>query len=343
MLFRASISYDDTMTLRPAPPVWLVVVAFAAVYIVWGSTYLAIRWALDGLPPFFLAGSRFVTAGLLVGGWLIMRGVPLPTRRQWFHALIVGTLMLGCGNGGVSWAEQYVPSGLASLFSAFSPMWIVGLEMIIPDRQGVLGKAPSRRVIAGIVIGTAGLLLLVMGKDGDFTGLGQGPMVKTAAIVLFCITFTWALGSMLMRRIDRPESTFMAVAAQMFTGGIVLLAVAAGRGEFGEVTLSRITWSSGLSIAYLIVFGSIIALTAYNWLLAHVSPSRVATYGYVNPLVAVLIGWVLGGETLTSLTIFATVLIVASVAMIVTPPRKRPAESVEEHVAEEMVFNEPKA
>ncbi|MFL5330836.1 MAG: EamA family transporter [Gemmataceae bacterium] len=302
-------------------PTWLVIFAFTAIYIIWGSTYLAIRWAIEGLPPFFMAGSRFMIAGLLLGSWLVARGQRLPTPRQWRSAFCIGLLMLVIANGGVSWAEQYVPSGLVALFSALAPMWMVGFDMIIPNHDGVRGKRPSARLIAGLVLGSAGMVLLVSGQSGDFTGLGEGPMPKLAASVLLCATLAWTSGSLLTRRLDRPKSTFMATSAQMVTGGAVLLVFAALRGELGEISPAKLTWISLLSHLYLIVFGSIVALTAYTWLLENVSPSRVATYGYVNPVVAIILGWALGGETLNGSAALATILIVLSVAMIVTPAK----------------------
>jgi len=305
-------------------PAWLIVAAFAAIYIIWGSTYLAIRWAIASFPPFFMAGTRFLIAGSLLTAWLMLRGERLPTRRQWAHALVVATLMLGLGNGVVTWSEQYVPSGLVALFSALVPMWMVALNMLIPGPDGVRAGRPPAMVIAGLVIGSAGMVLLIRGRDGDFSGLGVGLMPKLAALALFFTTLAWALGSLLSRRMDRPASTFMSTAAQMLMGGFVLAAAAAARGEFADVSLSRLTWAAALSHAYLVVFGSIVALTTYTWLLRVVSPTRVATYGYVNPVVAVGFGWALGGEPLDEVTAIATAMIVASVALIVSA---RPGKS----------------
>lgn len=308
---------DSNKRDRP-PPTWLLLAAFAAIYLIWGSTYLAIRWAIESMPPFFMAGSRFLIAGSLLTGWLLLRGVRLPTRRQWFNAFILAILMLFLGNGVVTWAEQYVASGLVALFAALVPMWMVGLNMVIPGPDGKRAGRPPTRVIAGLMVGTAGMFLLLRGQEGDFSGLGAGIMPKIAALSLCITTLAWAVGSLLSRRMDRPESTFMATAAQMLMGGASMLVAAAARGELAEVSLARMTWQAGLSYGYLIFFGSIVALTAYTWLLQVAPPARVATYGYVAPVVAVLLGWALGGEPLNTVTAIATAMIAVSVAMIIT-------------------------
>lgn len=309
-------------------PLWMIVAAFAAIYLVWGSTYLAIRWAIVGLPPYFMAGSRFVIAGLVLGAWMVARGERLPARRQWANAFVVGTLLIACGNGTVTWAEVYVPSGLVALFCALVPMCMVGLQFLIPEPDASRARRPRAGAIVGLVVGIAGVVLLVRGQDGAFDGLGAGPMPKVAGLALAASTVLWSLGSLLTRRLDLPGSAFVSAAAQMLTGGIVLLGVSAVRGEFAEVSPSRLTGAVVLSHLYLIVFGSIVGMTAYTWLLGVVSPARVATYAYVNPILALLFGWLLGGETLGPMTGLAAAVIVAGVAMIISfGDRTTPASS----------------
>jgi drug/metabolite transporter (DMT)-like permease len=305
------------------PPMLLILAAFAAIYFIWGSTYLGIRWAIDAIPPFFMAGTRFVIAGLLLGGFLVLRGERLPTTRQWRNTLILGILLLACGNGTVTWAEQYVTSGVAALFVAIVPVWMVLLNMVIAGPNGLRSGPPRIGVIIGLILGVAGMVLLVRGQNGDFAGLGAGTMPKLAALALLGSTLGWSLGSVLSRRIDLPASALMSTAAQMLTGGIVMVAISAGRGEFAHVSLARLTWAAVLSHAYLIIFGSIIAFTAYTWLLQKVSPARVSTYAYVSPVVAVLLGWFLQNEPMNAMTGIAAAVILAGVALIVTPRRMR--------------------
>ncbi len=320
----------DSNIHNRAAPTWLLLAAFAAIYLIWGSTYLAIRWAIESMPPFFMAGTRFLIAGTLLTGFLVLRGVRLPTKRQWFNALILGFLLLFLGNGVVTWAEQYVASGLVALFAALVPMWMVGLNMIIRGPDGTRAGRPPARVLAGLFVGTSGMLLLITGKQGDFSGLGEGIMPKIAAVSLCITTLAWAFGSLISRRMDRPESTFMSTASQMLMGGASMFVAAAMRGELAQVSLDRLTWPAMLSFFYLIFFGSIVALTAYTWLLQVAPPARVATYGYVAPVVAVFLGWALGGEPMTRVTVIATAMIAASVAMIVTAPKSPPQRALDE-------------
>lgn len=284
------------------------------VYLVWGSTYLAIKWGVDSLPPFPMLSFRFLLAGVLLFAWCARRGLPRPTRRQWVDAAIVGTCLAAIGNGGVAFAETRIDSGLAALIVAVVPLWIAVLDRVL------LGRRLPTRGLVGIAIGLAGVAVLV-----DPTGASASDLV--AAAVVLCGSFGWAFGSIYASTTTRTDDPLLGVAMQMLCGGVVLGIV--GAGQWSRVDLGAVTGRSMLSVAYLIVVGSVVAYTAYGWLLHNAPPSLVATYAYVNPVVAVALGTLFAGERLTVPTIVGGVVIVAAVMLIVT------ARPVAEAVVEE--------
>ncbi|MGA9116407.1 MAG: EamA family transporter [Bacteroidota bacterium] len=288
---------------------WKLLAAFAAVYVIWGSTYLAIRFAIETIPPFFMASLRHLTAGCILYAWTRLRGEPRPTLIQWRSAFIVGGMLLLVGNGGVTWAEQMVPSGVTALLIATSPFWFVIFDWL---RRG--GRIPGRRTILGLALGFAGTVLLV-----DPAGMGQGGSLDPAGVaVLLLATFSWAAGSLYSRSAPLPASPLLSTAMQMLGGGALLLATSGAAGEFARVPASSFSLRSVGSLLYLVVFGSLVAFTAYVWLLRVTTASRVATYAYVNPVIAVALGWWLAGEMLTTGMTAGAAVIVVAVGLIVT-------------------------
>jgi drug/metabolite transporter (DMT)-like permease len=298
------------MSERP-PSKRKVIAAFAAVYVIWGSTYLAIRIAIETLPPFLMAGVRFALAGVLLYTWTRLHGARRPERKHWITASIVGALLLMGGNGAVVWAEQIVPSGIAALLVAAVPCW-----MVLIDWMRAKGRKPTRSVVMGLVLGLAGIALLV----GPSTLAGAARVDPTGAAVLMVGSFCWATGSIYSRYGSVPEVPLMATGMQMCVGGGCLLAAAAITGEFAEFEFEAVSAGSLFALLYLLVFGSIIGYTAYVWLLRVSTPARVSTYAYVNPIVAVALGSVFGKEPLTGRMLIAAAVIVAGVALITASP-----------------------
>jgi drug/metabolite transporter (DMT)-like permease len=285
------------------------VAAFAAIYILWGSTYLAILFAIETLPPFWMAASRFLLAGSLLYAWARWRGAPPPTRLHWRGAAVVGALLLLGGNGGVVWAEQRVPSGLAALLVATVPLWMVML-----DGVGSGWRRPPLQVLAGIAIGLGGVALLV--GPGTLVG-GQGADPVGAAVLVLA-SLSWAAGSLYARRAPLPSSPLLGTAMEMIGGGLCLVVAGLVAGEHRRLDLAAASPKSLLAVAYLVVFGSLIGFTAYVYLLRHSRPALVATYAYVNPVVAVLLGWAFAGEPLSARTLLAGGIIVGAVVLITT-------------------------
>lgn len=295
------------MTERESHSRSRIIAAFAAVYIVWGSTYLAIRYAVTTMPPLLMASARFMLSGVVLYLWTRSRGAPRATKREWRDSAIAGTLMLCVGNGGVAWAEQRVPSGLAALIVAVVPLWMVLLDWLRPQ-----GARPVPRVLIGVFIGLAGLVVLV----GPRTIVGHGDVDATAAGVLMIASIAWAVGSIFSRHAARPPSAATLTGMQMMGGGIALLVAGALFGELHDLNIARVSTASWLGWAYLVTFGSLIGFTAYVYLLGAVSAAKAATYAYVNPVVAVILGWAVAGEAIAGRTIVAAAIIVAGVAMI---------------------------
>ena len=295
----------------PRPSRLLIILAFAAVYLLWGSTYLAIRYAIETLPPFLMAATRFLIAGAILFTWAVFNGESVRTSfSQWPRALIIGGLLLLVGNGGVTWAEKHIASGLAALLVATEPLWVVMLNW------GLSRKRPNAMVLLGVLIGLAGVALLV--SDGLKKVNGESFMSLAGAGVVLVAASAWAGGSVYSNRRPIKASTSMAAGMQMFSGGSLLLILALLAGDFQRLSLTHASWVSLAGFFYLLVFGSLIGFTAYSWLLHNVTLARATTYAYVNPVVAVLLGWLIAGEPLTPRTLIAAAVIVGSVILITT-------------------------
>ena len=286
-----------------------IIAAFASIYVVWGSTYLAIRYAVQTIPPFLMGGIRFVVSGLLLYLWARSRGAPRPTRLHWRNAVIAGGFLLLGGNGAVVWAEQFVPSGLTALLVSILPFWLVIIEWVRPPR-----KRPSGAVLVGLILGFVGIIVLVgpsdLGGHGDVSSLG--------ALILILGSLSWAIGSFWSRDAQLPESGLLTTGMEMLGGGALLLIVGALTGEVAQFDIHGISGASAAGLIYLITFGSLIGFTSYIWLLDKVSPARLGTYAYVNPIVAVLLGWAIAGEKLSIRTGVAAAIVICAVALITT-------------------------
>ena len=281
--------------------------SFAAIYVVWGSTYLAIRVVVGTFPPFLAAGSRFLVAGGLLYGWARWRGVAAPARRLWLSAFLLGGLFFLFGNGGVSWAETRIPSGLTALLAATSPLFTAVFES---GQQG--WRTPPLRAMVGIVAGLAGVALLI--APGEIIGGGHVDLAGAAAITLAALA--WAGGSVLAHAVPLHSSPVLSTGMKMLAGGVLLTATGLVLGEAPRVSPEMFTAKAILAWVYLIVFGSIIGFSAFTYLLRVTTPSKVATSAYVNPLVAVLLGWALLGESVTPRTLVAAAIIVGGVMLI---------------------------
>jgi drug/metabolite transporter (DMT)-like permease len=291
-----------------------VVVALGTVYVVWGSTYLAIALAIETLPPLAIGGVRFLVAGAVLYGAARLvearRGdpPPAPGGRQWLVALVAGTLLLGLGNGGVIVAQKTVPSGIAALVIATIPLWIAVLDRLF------FGQRLSRAALAGVAIGFGGVALLVNpGGASDVDPLGGGILIVAA--------FSWAIGTLYAREARVTVSPLVAAGMQMLCAGAVLSIAAAATGQFGEVRLEAVSGRSLVAFAYLVVLGSIVTFTAYAWLVRATRTSLVATYAYVNPVIAILLGRLVLEEPVGARTLVAGAVILASVVLIVSAPR----------------------
>jgi len=299
----------------PGPSLLGVIAAFAAVYIIWGSTYLAIRFAVEALPPLLMAGTRFLVAGSVLYAWSRRRGAAKPIRTHWRSAAVVGTLLLLGGNGSVCWAERTIPSGMAALIVTTVPLWMALLEALRPG-----GQRPSRWDVLGLILGFAGVYILVdPGRDMDARSLN----VAGVLILLFA-SLSWATGSLYSRHAKLPDSPLLAAAMEMLAGGAALVVVGLAMGEGGALNWKMLTPASMTALAYLILFGSIVGFTSYMWLLRVSTPSRVGTYAFVNPAVAVVLGWAMADEVISPRILLAMVVILTSVALITQT--KRPAD-----------------
>lgn len=296
-----------------------VIAAFAAVYLIWGSTYLAIRFAIESMPPFLMAAVRFVIAGGILYVWARSRGNPRPRKVEWRSALIIGGLLLWGGNGAVVWAEQHIDSGLAALLVATVPLWMVAIDAFRPG-----GKQPGWMVWAGVAGGLLGLVLLI--GPAELAGAQRADLGGILAVLFGSLV--WAAGSLYSRRAPLPDSPRLGTGMEMLAGGVLLGLFSLSVGEVGplgtggglaaDFDLAAVTWVSWLSLAYLIVFGAIVAFSAYVWLLRVVPAAKVATYAYVNPVVALILGWLLAGEDLNARTLIAAAVILGSVGLIVS-------------------------
>ena len=281
-------------------------VAFAAVYLIWGSTYLAIRWAIDTMPTFLMAGARFLVAGAVLYLWGRLRGAPKPTPANWRDATLIGGLLLLGGNGGVVWAEQYVPSGLTALVVATEPLWVVLLDWLRPR-----GTRPTGGEILGLVLGFGGVVLLI-----GPTNVGGAHVDPVGGLVLIGATLSWAVGSLYSRGAKLPRAPLLTAGMNMLAGGALLTLVGTMSGQWGGVDVAAISLKSWLSLLYLIAFGAIVGFTAYLWILREATLATASTYAYVNPVVAVFLGWALAAEVITPRIIVAASVIVGSVVII---------------------------
>ena len=282
-----------------------ILLAFAAVYIIWGSTYLAIRFAIETLPPFLMVGIRFFAAGGIMYVWLRARGAAAPRAVHWRSSAIIGILMPVLGTGVVVWAEERVPSGIAALLVAIVPLWMVLLQWLHPG-----GKRPSWWVIGGVALGLAGLWLLV-----DPGGTSKQGNVFVEGVLLLA-ALSWAIGSLYSKRAPHPDSRVLGTGMEMIVAGAVLITAGLVTGEASHFAIGATSAKSWMSLLYLITFGSIIAYTAYVWLLGTVSATLVSTYAFVNPVVAVFLGWAFAREPLNTRMVAAAAIIVGAVSLI---------------------------
>lgn len=288
--------------------------AFGAVYFIWGSTYLFIHFALADFRPFLMASARFLIAGALLYGWARTHGSPKPTRAQWRDCLITGACFFLGGNGAVVWSQQRLPSGIAALLVAIVPLFVVLLDWIRPPHN-----RPRVIVMAGVLIGLLGLVLLV----GPATLRGEGRVDLVAALVLAGGSMTWAFGALFVQRAQLPRSPLLTAAMQLLCGGFLLGLASLVAGEPARMDWSSISLRPILAVLYLIFFGSILAFSAFGWLMRVAPASRVATYAYVNPVVALILGWLFAHEKLGLRTLTASAVILAGVVLITLGTAKR--------------------
>lgn len=296
---------------------WKTWICFAIIYLVWGSTFYAIRVGVHEMPPLLMAGVRFFIAGFVLCAWGTVRGERPPSRRQWGGIGVLAVLVFVMDYGMLFWAEQRVPSGMAAVILATIPAFMALSEIILLRTQRL-----TYRLAAALAIGLAGVSVLV----DPWINLGGAPLYSLGACALILAAVSWSVASSLARLLPLPSSKVMSAGAQMLLGGALLAVAAAVLGEAHELHIRSITASGWASLAYLIVAGSIVAFTAFTWLIQHVAPTKVGTYAYVNPVVAVLIGYFLGGEALDRRTITGTVCVLASV-LIITTGRARKAQA----------------
>lgn len=303
----------------------IMIAAFAAVYILWGSTYLAIKVGIETFPPFIMAGGRFFVAGSILF-FAAMRTADFewPKAVHWKTSFIVGTLLLLGGNGGVVIASHYVSSSVTALLVATEPFFIVILSWL-----WLKNARPGSRTTLGLIVGFVGVALLILGQanGGNSAVGGYGMWIGTVAVIAAALS--WAAGSIYGLKSPVPRSSMLTAGMQMMAGGFVLLIVSIIRGEWWTVDVAAISGRSWFAVGYLIVCGSLIGFTAYSWLLKNAQPSMVATYAYVNPVVAVILGWGIAGESLTLQMLLGAVVVIASVALITSRKKAKPETEVE--------------
>ena len=300
------------------PRAWKVLLAFAIIYFVWGSTFLAIRVGVREVPPFLLAALRFLIAGLVLYAWMRAKGTSSPTAREWGSATLLALLIFVFDYGLLFWAERRVPSGIASVMMATIPVFMALSEILIMKTQRLTG-----RLTMALLTGIAGVAVLV----SHSANFGDAPIDPLGACALIVAALSWSIASALSRKLPLPAAKAMSSGAQMLAGGVLLTVAAVSLGEFHGFRWQAVSTKAWLALAYLIVAGSIIGFTAYVWLLHHESPTKVGTYAYVNPVVAVLVGYFLGGEALGARTIVGTLLVLVSVVVITTTGKKATASS----------------
>lgn len=306
-------------TLAPTQPNRRILIALAllAVYLFWGGTYLAMKVAIHTIPPFLMGGLRFFTAGALVFLWEWRKGAAMPGLAHWWRAAKIGFLLLVLSQGGLAWSEQFVPTGIAAIIFATVPLWMALIAWIFQK-----GQRPHVVVLAGLLLGFCGILLLVKNTVGN---LGVSPLEWLGYCVVTLASIAWAWGSLASRTTSIPGSPFLAAAMQNLTGGACYLLISLLSSEWSTLSAGSFSAASVLSLLYLIMFGSLIGFGSYIWLLKVSDPTLVSTYAYVNPVVALFLGWALGGETLAMSDIAATAIILCSVIIIT---RKQAQEAI---------------
>jgi drug/metabolite transporter (DMT)-like permease len=307
-MFKFNLS---TISLR-----WRIVLAFAAIYLIWGSTYLAIRFAIETIPPYLMGGIRFLIAGSVLYGVLRWRGVRAPTRWQWRSAVIVGGLLLWGGNGGVMVAEQWVPSSLAALIVALVPLWIVLLNWWWGDRV-----RPNLSTMLGVGLGLLGIMLIAAPGQS----VGEGAVNPIGLVIIIGATLSWSLGSLYSRKAALPSNALLSTSMEMLAGGVLMMIAGLLLGQGAQIHFEQISVRSLSALGYLVVFGSLIGFTAYVWLLKVSTPARVSTYAFVNPVVAVFLGWAFAGEQLSARELLAAAVIILAVVLITFTQATRPA------------------
>jgi len=301
-------------TVRPAT--WKILLAFSIIYFLWGSTFFAIRVGVREVPPLILASMRFFVAGVVLYAWMRLKGTPSPTRREWISASLLAVCIFVVDYGLLFWAEKRVPSGIAAVMLATIPVFMALSEIIILRTQRL-----TVRLALALLVGVAGVSVLV----SHSLNLGETPIDPRGAIALTIAAMSWSVASALTRKLSLPESKVMSSGAQMLAGGILLALAAAAFGEFRGFQIQSVSRGAWFALVYLIVAGSIVGFTAYVWLIHHESPTKVGTYAYVNPVVAVIIGYFLGGETVGPRTLLGTLLVLVSVIVITTTRATQPA------------------
>ncbi len=302
--------------------IWL---ALLALYIVWGSTYLGIKVAIETIPPFFHGSIRFLISGIILVVWQKSAGQSMPTRKQWISAAIIGTLLLLGGNGLVSWAEQFIPSGIAALIIGSMPMFLVVAEALRPK-----GVKPTWRAIVGLLIGFAGIFILVGPAEISGSTTKLNPL---GVIALLGACVTWASGSIYSKTADLPKSSLMNTGAQMLMGSVSLMIASLLTGELNGWDITAVSSRSIYGLSYLILIGSLVGFASYGWLLQNAPISLVATYAYVNPIVAVFLGNWIGNEPLEPRIWIAAAIIIGSVIFINTGSKPRIKKEANEQVA----------
>jgi drug/metabolite transporter (DMT)-like permease len=296
-------------------PTWKTLLAFSIIYFVWGSTFLGIRVGVREVPPLLFAAMRFLTAGVLLFGWMVAKGERVPKRREWIPISILGFMIFVVDYGLLFWAEQRVPSGIAAVMAATIPAFMAISEIVFLRTRRL-----TVRLAVALLIGMCGVGVLVSRS----LGLGGAPIDAMGAVALTIASVSWSVSSVFTRKLKLPESKAMSAGAQMLVGGVFLILASAVFGEFRRFDAARVSRTVWYALAYLIVAGSIMGFTAYLWLIHHESPTKVGTYAYVNPVVAVLVGYFFGGEALGSRTILGTLCVLVSVLVITTAPAKKP-------------------
>jgi drug/metabolite transporter (DMT)-like permease len=295
-------------------------ISLLLVYLIWGSTYLAIRYAVETIPPFLMAGTRFLTAGLIFFAWRRLAGDPRPTLKQWSSAAVIGLLLLVGGNAMLSWAEQNVPSGIAALMIGSVPLWMAVIEAVRPG-----GKRPNWLGILGLMVGFGGIALLI---GPDLIPGSKTSLQPLGFAALLFASLSWSAGSVYSHHAELPSSPLLSTGMEMLAGGVGTILLGTVTGEWHSLILSQVALRSWLGLTYLVVFGSMVGFTAYTWLLRNAPLALVSTYAYVNPLIAILLGSLLASELLTPRILTAAFIIIASVVVVNLAQRlKRPTPS----------------